>query len=226
MPDKWVVLGGWGLAPDLLKPVFGNDSIYVDVNDIMPVLVENGKLRQDWVDIAQARTILVERREEYGLAGWSTGAIVACGLALAVPVKNLVLLSATPSFCRREGFSLGQRPGVLDVMRRGLLKPGNSIVGDFGIRCGISGAALMKVAHETSKLVDGLHFLEQVDLLPRLKKMTAHTRVFHGDKDTIIPFEAGKMLAEKIGADFSLLPGRHAFFTGQNAELLNRILIS
>lgn len=221
-----MVFGGWGLLPDLLRPVFGNDSIYVDVNDLMPALVENGNLRPDWADIVRTKTVFSHGQAAYGLAGWSTGAIIACGLALAVPVKNLVLLSATPCFCRREGFVLGQRPGVLDVMRRGLQKPGNSIVGDFSVRCGISGSALLKVSHQMHNLVDGLHFLEQVDLLPHLKKIKAHARVFHGDKDPIIPAEAGKMLAEGIGADFSLLPGGHAFFIEQNAELRKRIFIS
>jgi pimeloyl-[acyl-carrier protein] methyl ester esterase len=214
MPDKWIVFGGWALRPDLLSPLFGDNSIYVDTNDIMPALVKDGKLLPDWVDIARSKTVLADRQAEYDLAGWSTGAIVACGLSMTVPTKNLVLLSATPSFCRREGFSPGQRPKVLDVMRRGLLKPGNNVVGDFGVRSGISGAALIKVMHEPQNLVDGLHFLEQVDLRPHLRKIEAHARVYHGDQDPIVPLEAGKMLAEMIGAEFSLLPGGHAFFLG------------
>jgi pimeloyl-ACP methyl ester carboxylesterase len=215
MPDKWVVFGGWALKPDLLRPLFGDNSIYVDINDMMPSLVEHGKLRPDWVDTTRAKTVFADRQADYDLAGWSTGAIVACGLAMTVPVERLVLLSSTPSFCNREGFTFGQRPGVLDVMRRGLMKPGNNVVDDFGIRSGISGAAQIKLAHDPKNLVDGLHFLEQVNLLPILKRVEAVTRVFHGDKDPIVQPEAGKMLAEAIGAQFSLVPGRHAFFMGK-----------
>jgi pimeloyl-[acyl-carrier protein] methyl ester esterase len=215
MPDKWIVFGGWALRPDLLRPLFGDNSIYVDTNDIMPALVKDGKLLPDWVDIARTKTVLADRQADYDLAGWSTGAIVACALSATVPVKKLVLLSSTPSFCMREGFSFGQRPKVLDVMRRGLLKPGNNVVGDFGIKSGISGAALIKVVHEPQNLVDGLHFLEQVDLLPHLRKIAAHARVFHGAQDPIVSPEAGKMLSDLIGAEFSLLPGGHAFFLGR-----------
>jgi len=225
MHDKWVVFGGWALRPDLLRPVFGENSIYVDINDMMPLLVDNGRLRPDWVDIVRAKTVFSDRQSDYDLAGWSTGAIVACGLAMTVPVKNLVLLSSTPSFCRREGFAFGQRPGVLDVMRKGLQKPGNNVVGDFGIRSGIAGAALVKVIHEPKSLVDGLHFLEQVNLLPHLKNIASSTRarVYHGDKDLIIPHEAGKVLANRIGAEFSLMPGGHAFFMGQHLQIAKAI---
>jgi pimeloyl-ACP methyl ester carboxylesterase len=214
MVDRWLVLGGWALKPDLLRPVFGESSIYIDVNDLMPGFIDNRNLRSDWIDLARAKVKNYLANGAFGLAGWSTGAIVACGLALLSEVENLVLLSVTPSFCRREGFRFGQRPVILDVMRKDLLKPGNRVVGDFGIKSGITGAAQVKVMHDPKNLIDGLHFLEQVNLLPILKKVSAHSRVLHGDNDPIIPAEAGKMLADSIGAEFSLMPGGHAFFMG------------
>ncbi len=212
MAEPWLVFGGWGFSPEVLRPLFGEDSVYIDTNGIMSFLVENGKLRADWIDIVRAKVRNSASVDVRRIAGWSTGAIIACGLALSSPVERVVLLSATPSFCRREGFKIGQRPLVLDRMRKELVMPGNSTLDDFGVRSGSKSEAFLKTAQGTHDLIDGLHFLEQVNLLPYLKKIPAHTQVFHGDKDLIIPHEAGKMLADRIGAHFSLVSGGHAFF--------------
>jgi pimeloyl-ACP methyl ester carboxylesterase len=214
MDDRWVVFGGWAFGPDLLKPVFGDGNDYVDVNEFMPLVVENNGLRTDWVDIIIRENEKYLYRENVCLAGWSTGAIIACGLAMRVPVKNLVLLSATPSFCRRDGFRFGQRSHVLDAMRQELLKKDNSVINDFAARCGFVPERALPVTAAPQTLRDGLSFLEQVDLLPQLKKLSARAHVYHGDRDVIIPAAAGKALAKSIGAEFSLLPGGHAFFMG------------
>jgi len=39
-----------GVAPFLLEPLFGPDAAYIDVNVIMPFLVNGGKLHGDWQD--------------------------------------------------------------------------------------------------------------------------------------------------------------------------------
>jgi pimeloyl-ACP methyl ester carboxylesterase len=212
MDDRWVVFGGWAFGSDLLKPVFGDGNDYVDVNEFMPLVVENNGLRTDWVDIILRETGKFLHRENVCLAGWSTGAIIACGLAMQVPVKRLVLLSATPSFCRRDGFRFGQRRHVLDAMRQDLLKKDNSVVNDFASRCGFVPGSPLPVTTAQQTLGDGLCFLEQVDLLPQLKKLSARVHVYHGDRDVIIPIAAGKGLAAAIGAEFFLKPGGHAFW--------------
>jgi pimeloyl-ACP methyl ester carboxylesterase len=213
MAEPWLVFGGWGFSSEVLWPLFGENSVYIDTNGIMSFIMENGTLRADWIDFVRAKVKNSASVDVCRIAGWSTGAIIACGLALSSPVERVVLLSATPSFCRREGFKIGQRPGVLEGMRKELLKPENSVLDDFRVRSGIKAETLLKTVQGTRDLIDGLHFLEQVNLLPNLKKIPADIQVFHGDKDLIIPHEAGKMLADRIGAHFSLLSGGHAFFT-------------
>jgi hypothetical protein len=36
--SETIVFGGWAVSPDILKNVFGNDAVYIDVNHIMPKL--------------------------------------------------------------------------------------------------------------------------------------------------------------------------------------------
>jgi hypothetical protein len=219
MADRWLVFGGWALGPDLLRPVFGDDSVYVDVNELMPAMVEKGTLHADWIDIAQTKVKHALAGGVHGLAGWSTGAIIACGLSLMIEVERLVLFSGTPSFCRRQGFRFGQRPQVLDAMRRELFEKDNSVIRDFAVRCGFSQNYPLTISHEPQALISGLHFLEQVDLTSGTKSKSTKAHVFHGDRDLIIPQAAGKLCAEMIGADFSLYSGGHAFFKGCEAHL-------
>jgi hypothetical protein len=214
MADRWVVFGGWAFGPELLKPVFGDSSVYIDSNELMLLVVEKGALNADWIDIIGTKLDHILAASSYGLAGWSTGAIVALGLSRIVRTPRLALLSVTPSFCRREGFKFGQRPQVLDAMRRELFRKGNSVIKDFAIRCGFLKDCPLTISHEIKALVSGLHFLEQVDLSSVIGKNAAKAHVFHGDRDLIIPQAAGKLCAEMIDADFSLMPGGHAFFMG------------
>jgi hypothetical protein len=223
MPDKWVVFGGWAFGPDLLKPVFGDAAVYVDINELMPAMVEKGVLRADWIDIAREKVESALAGGECGLAGWSTGAIIACGISQIVRAKRLALFSVTPSFCRREGFKFGQRPQVVEAMRRELFTEGNSVVKDFAGRCGFPQNYPLTISQEPQALISGLHFLEQVDLRSGIKRFGAKANVFHGDRDCIIPQAAGKLFAGMIGADFSLMPGGHAFFIGCQALLAKMI---
>jgi hypothetical protein len=98
MSERWIVFGGWAIPPDILRPVFGDARVYVDVNDLMPSIVRGDVLLENWQDIVQEKTEAFYFGKPPRIAGWSTGAILACGLAQKVLPERLVLLSATPSF--------------------------------------------------------------------------------------------------------------------------------
>ena len=45
---NWIVFGGWAVPPSVLNPVFGVDAHYIDVIALMPSLLNNATLSDDW----------------------------------------------------------------------------------------------------------------------------------------------------------------------------------
>jgi pimeloyl-ACP methyl ester carboxylesterase len=208
-----VVFGGWGTGVDILMPLFGPSAIYVDVNPIMPTLIEQGELQGDWLHrLLAAVRPQIPVGEPLVLAGWSTGAICALALTgLLAPVR-LVLLSPTPSFCRRTGWRHGQRPEAVRSMRNALAADPTSVLDEFYRNCGITGRALPSIP--VGQLESGLCFLEQIALLP-LQRIAGSSIILHGSSDAIVPPAAGRFVAQEIGGRFEEIAGPHAFFDSE-----------
>jgi pimeloyl-ACP methyl ester carboxylesterase len=223
MADKWLVFGGWGMDAGLLRPLFGDSSIYVDVNPLMPSLLNGATLRPDWGCIVE-REYAREFKATGRIAGWSTGAIVACSLAKRVRTSKMVLLSATPSFCRREGFRFGWKPGVLVAMRERLAVPHNTVLGDFVAAAGLPPDYAGRAVYSADTLIAGLVFLEQACLLNIASTVSCPSFVLHGNRDEIVPHQAGAALARSMGAQFRLVDGGHAFFAGWGRGKIDRLL--
>jgi pimeloyl-ACP methyl ester carboxylesterase len=223
MADKWLVFGGWGMDAELLRPVFGDNGIYVDVNPLMPSLLDGATLRPDWACIVE-REYARELKATSQIAGWSTGAIVACSLARRGRPGKMVLLSATPSFCRREGFKFGWKPGVLVAMRERLAVPHNVVLRDFLAAAGLPPDHAGRAVCNADTLIAGLLFLEQAILLGISSEVICPCLVLHGNVDGIVPHQAGAALAHAIGAQFRLVDGGHAFFAGWGQGEIDRLL--
>jgi pimeloyl-ACP methyl ester carboxylesterase len=222
MAKRFLVFGGWGVGPDILRPLFGETSKYVDVNKLMPALFDGEILLPDWA-AALRHAFAKEIAEADGLAGWSTGALIACGLALLTNPQRLVLISATPSFCRRDKFGFGWKPAVLRAMRERLATVGNSVVSDFVRAAGLPVDYASSSTYDALTLATGLHFLEQASLLPVLTKVRFPVVAIHGREDGIVPFRAGEALSEALGGDFRLVEGGHGFFvtTGRAGRVMS-----
>jgi pimeloyl-ACP methyl ester carboxylesterase len=212
MADRFIVLGGWGVGVDILGPCFHADSIFIDVNNIMPMFFNGDLLIPDWTEKLRQHINVIFSGDSYCLAGWSTGAIMACALALKYDIAKLVLLSATPSFCRKESFKTAQRAVVLNRMIDELDRNPAEILKRFVSQCGIV-KDWTAGNYKVPDLKSGLRFLEQADIIQDLRPLNFPCFVFHGKDDLIIPHPAGKFLAESIGADFISCEGGHAFFT-------------
>ncbi len=215
MADRWLVFGGWAVSPLILRSLFGAESTYVDSNAMMPSLVNKGELIDNWEVAVTKEVEHFLSGDVAGIAGWSTGAILACALALRVRTKKLVLLSATPSFCRREGFRFGWTPGVLRDMREHLCGKDNTVVGDFLVSAGVPETFFHPACLDQKILAAGLSFLEQVNLLPALAKPACGVTVLHGKEDGIVPYKAGEVVAGMLGTKCQAFEGGHAFFVEQ-----------
>jgi pimeloyl-[acyl-carrier protein] methyl ester esterase len=217
MADRFTVLGGWGISPDVLRPVFGDASTYIDVNGLMPLIIEKRTLRIDWREIIAA-AIRRSISPPGLLAGWSTGAILAAACAPLLPVRGLVLLSATPSFCRTATFKYGLRSSVLHTMRERLSVDPDTVIDDFRKQCGLPGAAPRPLFYPAGELAAGLDALQQMSLFDQHDTI-GPAIIFHGRNDRIIPAAAGEFLSVRSGGTFVSLNGTHACFIN-NSEII------
>ncbi len=224
MPDRWIVLGGWGVEPEELRPIFGDHAHYIDTNRLMPEIVDARLLRSDWRErcVAAIAPLLHAPRL---LAGWSTGAMIALGCTALCEVDALVLISATPSFCRFPDFRHGMRPIVLRSMREKLSIDPSSVLCDFRKQCGIVDEASIAFPWTTDELLCGLHALEQITLFG-LAPLRCKPLFIHGKNDTIIPHAAGESLHRKLGGTFFSLDAQrapHACFINNEAAIRSAI---
>jgi surfactin synthase thioesterase subunit len=218
MVDRWVVIGGWGVGAQPLEPIFGPKAVYIDSNLLMPEIVRDGMLLNDWSDLLCQKVSSLFPATNFGIAGWSTGAFFAYALACRMNPDAALFIAATPSFCRRPSFPYGQKELVLRSMREQLAVNPASVLDKFLVQCGIeSRIATDRYPPET--LTAGLLFLEQATLFP-LEPLLCRSLFLHGDSDAIIPARAGEFFANETGGTFAVHPGPHAFFMAQQERVI------
>jgi pimeloyl-ACP methyl ester carboxylesterase len=222
MDERWTVLGGWGVDPGVLQPVFGGDAVYLDVNELTASLVTGRRWPVDWQQRCVA-AITPRIRQPRLLAGWSTGAMIALGCASLLHVDALVLISATASFCRTPVHSIGIHPRIIATMRRKLLSDRNTVLHDFRIQCGLPDAASAAAAPwSTETLVNGLHALEAINLVD-VPPPSCTPLLIHGTQDMVIPFAAGELLHQSIGGTLCTLHAPHACFVNNESAIISSI---
>jgi surfactin synthase thioesterase subunit len=228
MVNRWIVFGGWAMPPQVLNPIFGHRSVCIDTNMLMPFLIRDNVLIKDWLNKLADRITEQIPERPFGIAGWSTGAILACALAYIIEPECGVFISATPSFCRRPGFPHGWKPSVLKAMREQLVSAPEQLMKDLDMQCGIDPASPVfeekrgTLLYNATTLTAGLFFLEQTTLLP-VKKLPCPALFLHGKSDTIIPPAAGKYFSNEGGGTFAEFEGPHAFFVNHHKQFLELI---
>jgi pimeloyl-ACP methyl ester carboxylesterase len=213
--SKTIVFGGWAVPPGILKTVFGSDAVYIDVNHIMPKLFASCQLRDDWAEIIISEYQLTNENPPGIIAGWSTGAMFAYAATARIPpAQKLILLSATPCFCRKDDFRFGVRPSVLDQMIDALHKDRDAVLQSFYERSGLRYDPGSVSNYTTDELSCGLTFLKQADLRP-LAPPSIKPIFHHGRDDLIIPISASKYFSDQTYGEHIESSGGHAFFTSR-----------
>jgi pimeloyl-ACP methyl ester carboxylesterase len=209
--NKTIVFGGWAVSPDILKSIFGNDARYIDVNPIMPKLFASNQLSDNWIDTVISECQL-QLTGGITIAGWSTGAMFAYAAARVCPPQNLILLSATPCFCRKDDFRFGTRPSVLDQMISALDNDRDAVLQSFYERSGLAYNPSIPPNYSSTELIHGLMFLKQANLRP-ITPLSINPIFYHGRDDLIIPISASKYFCEQAGGEHVGVDGGHGFFT-------------
>jgi len=252
MIERWLVFGGWAIDPAVLQPLFGDSASFIDINPLMPLTIDNDALRSDWQDRILITLKPVIPEKPFGIAGWSTGAIIAAALASKINPGAGIFISATPSFCRRreQNFLQGQRNSVLKTMRDQLAVNHKTVLENFYKQCGLKFPPNELISPEINSdtplslfrqsignkntcvpsennfnnklLADGLVFLENVNLLP-LNKFTSPALFLHGKQDSVVPVAAGRYFCAKAGGSFFEYEGPHAFFMNNHLQIKTAI---
>jgi len=213
---RTIVFGGWAVPPDALRDVFWGGSEYVDINRMMPKLFDRSlKLRDDWADIVVRERRLTPGDAYYVIGGWSTGAILAYAAALACPPKKLILLAATPCFCKKRNFRFGMRPAAINQMISALEQDKHTVLQSFYEWSELQYDPAAIPDYSVEELVCGLEFLKQADLRPLTPPPTVRPLFLHGTGDRVIPVSASKYFSDQVGGEHIELKGGHAFFAGQ-----------
>ncbi len=224
MTNSIVVIGGWAVDSAVLRPIFGNRAVYIDINHLMPSIVNSQGLISNWKQKLK-ELLLPYCSTGMALAGWSTGAIAAAAIAGLFDISKLVLLSATPSFCRRDNFRYGMRPQIVQKMIISINDNREQVLKQFYCQCGLTDISFDFNQYTIEELICGLQFLMQADLFPisPLHDSLCQIHCIHGSEDRIIPSDAGKFLCLQIGGKWHQLNGPHAFFCNKNSETISII---
>lgn len=163
--------------------------------------------------------------------GWSLGAMLALQRCGEFRPERLVLLAPTPRFIadspgntpgntpgNKRHWSLGVPQKEVRALRVALKKSPERALQGFATLC--YGKQSVPVLTEGDE--QGLIALEELDLLGNLESppnsssspLNVPTLVLHGERDRVIPWQAGAVVARLLpNAIFSLWPGgEHAFF--------------
>lgn len=141
------------------------------------------------------------------LAGWSLGAQLALAVAARAPDKvgRLVLIAGTASFVQRDGWPDAMPPATLATFSDSVATDAEAVlprfVGNFN-RGDAGGRAVTRQLLEMADprppagvLLDGLHWLADIDLRPQLDAIRAPTLLIHGEHDPLMPLSAAHALA-------------------------------
>lgn len=173
------------------------------------------------------------------LLAWSLGALIALLVALQHParVRRLILVSATPCFTRRRGWTRGIAQDSFDDFCWRLAQDPAAALAEFNglqtfgdahrreVQQALAAAMAAAPAPDPVALKAGLELLRATDLRAQLHRIRAPTLVIHGARDPVVPHAAGLWLARAIrGARYVALPrAAHAPFLSEPPAFLRAL---
>lgn len=151
------------------------------------------------------------------LVGWSLGAMAALAAAAKAPqhFRQLLLIGATASFIKRDGWPEGLPGEQLDGFRNALSGDAAKLLTRFAALCNqgqqdrdeqrqLARSLSRRLTSQNdqppsaSALADGLRLLAETDLRPLLAEVTPPCLLLHGENDPLMPLAAGRRLLQLL----------------------------
>jgi pimeloyl-[acyl-carrier protein] methyl ester esterase len=142
--------------------------------------------------------------------GWSLGALLAQRLASHHGLRALVLVGATPCFAQRPDWPHAMKPETLAEFARGLESEPRETLARFVRLNALHGergreairAFVARLEERGAPALDALQrslaWLCDVDLRAEAAAIRAPVTVVHGDRDMLVPAQAGRWLARTL----------------------------
>jgi len=158
------------------------------------------------------------------LVGWSLGGMLLLEALMEQPLEpaGLVLVATPASFCQRPDHPWGQPKIQVRGLRRKLREDSRRVLADFACRCLAPGESQFQEEilqdfqpqENGADLADGLDYLLNTDLRPRLSHVQARALILQGDTDDIVPPAQAEVLRDYLNdAQVAGIPGAgHAPF--------------
>lgn len=234
-----VMLHGWGLHGGIWQSV--RSSIDLPCQVLAPDLpgYAGSAMPQPYTPDVLAHTLAQGLPGPGIICGWSMGGMVAMAWAAARPdqVRGLILVSTTPAFVQRPGWSHGLEPWVLAEFKSGLMLDYRATLLRFLALQARGGDAARAVARSLREsvfergtpdertLAAGLELLGMADLRERIMGIRCPTLVVHGARDLLCPAGAGGGLADSIAdATLAMHPqAAHAPFLSHPAWFIEQV---
>lgn len=231
-----VLLHGWGFTPAIWAPLI----TALEAHGIRSERIQAPPLPlREGATLAQTiNTLATQLPPCAHIIGWSLGGELAQALAQTAPerVASLTLISSTPCFMQRTGWSSGQPASLLDDFDQRLAANPMALLKRFAllIRHGDESASrdrnltdTLMQANDTdpARLGAGLTLLRHIDLRTTTSPMKMPCLVIHGTHDAVVPLAAAEWLQHRMGATLQPIRGAsHALPLTHGAVLANRII--
>lgn len=240
------MLHGWGMNSTVWAHLAKMLSKYFTVHLIdLPGMGQSQPILP--YDLETVSEVVAEQLPDNTIiVGWSLGGLVAMHIAITQPevVKKLVLVGATPCFVNVKGFSkrshwhAGVAPSVFESFAENVKADYQKAMLNFlGLQC--VGATDVKQLLRTLKaqfsaqptptmavLQSGLEILMQSDLRESVSEIDQPTMIIHGDKDRLVPLQAGNWLAQALpNAQLCVINGAaHAPFLSHQSKFEKELM--
>lgn len=240
------MLHGWGMNSAVWGHLAKTLSKYFTVHLIdLPGMGKSQPIAPYDLD-SLSQTIAEQLPDQTIMIGWSFGGLIAMHLALTHPevVRKLVLVGATPCFVNVKGFSrrshwhAGVEQSVFDSFAENVAADYQKAMLNFlGLQCvGVDGAKQLlrslkaqfaaQPAPTMEALQAALTVLMTSDLREEVPQISQETMIIHGDKDRLVPLQAGNWLAQALpNARLCVINGAaHAPFLSHQSKFEKELL--
>ena len=227
------MLHGWGMNSTVWASLAKTLSKFFTVHLVdLPGMGSSQPIAPyDLTSVSQ--TIAEQLPDQTIVVGWSFGGLIAMHIALTQPevISKLVL-------SKRSHWRAGVAQSVFDGFAKNVAADYQKAMLNFlGLQCvGIDGAKRLLRSLKTqfaaqpvptmASLQAALTVLMQADLREELAQIHQETMIIHGDKDLLVPLQAGNWLAQAIpNARMCVLNGAaHAPFLSHPTKFEKELL--
>jgi pimeloyl-[acyl-carrier protein] methyl ester esterase len=227
-----VLLHGWGMHSGIwavLMPALSGKFRVTCVD--LPGHGRSNGLSGPWQLKATAEAVADIAPPDAAWLGWSLGGLVAlAAAATGAAIDRMVLVATTPRFTTSPGWPCAMAPGVLAQFAASLTMDRGATLQQFltlqargdrqaGPVLRALRRTLAQHEPELAELRRGLEILAATDLRADMSSLVQPALVIAGERDHLVPLEAGRRLAACLPAGHFLpfAGAAHAPFLGQPA---------